>query len=68
MPKIVLRCGSASELRSLADQAEAAGLPTLLVRDAGRTVVEPGTATCLGIGPAPAADIDRITGALPLLP
>lgn len=68
MPKIVLRCASPEALLAIAEKAEAAGLPTLLVRDAGRTVVQAGTATCVGIGPAPAAEIDRITGALPLLP
>jgi hypothetical protein len=31
-------------------------------QDAGRTEVEPGTRTVLGIGPAPKADIDKITG------
>jgi peptidyl-tRNA hydrolase len=68
MPKIVLRCASPEELLALAAKADAAGLPTLLVRDAGRTVVEAGTATCLGVGPAPAAAIDAITGQLALLP
>jgi len=68
MPKIVVQCGSDEELQALASKAEAASLPALLVRDAGRTVVAAGTATCLGIGPAAPADIDRITGALSLVP
>ncbi len=68
MPKIVVQCGSDEALKALAAKAEAAGLPTLLVRDAGRTVVEAGTATCLGIGPAPPREIDAITGALALVP
>lgn len=68
MPKIVLSCPSSAALKELAAAAEAAGLPVMLVRDAGRTVVEAGTATCLGIGPAPAAAIDPITGRLSLLP
>ena len=68
MPKIVVQCGSDEELQALAAKAEAAGLPALLVRDAGRTVVAAGTATCLGIGPAAPADIDLITGALALVP
>ena len=68
MPKIVLRCGSPEELLAIADKAEAAGLPTLLIRDAGRTIVEAGTTTCVGIGPAPAGAIDPITGHLALLP
>lgn len=67
MAKIVLSCPSGEALARIAAAAEAQGLPTGLVRDAGRTVLEPGTATCVGIGPAEAARIDQITGALPLL-
>jgi len=67
MAKVVLACGSADELLELASRADAAGLPTGLVRDAGRTVLAAGTATCVGIGPAEAAEVDRITGKLSLL-
>ena len=67
MAKIVLACGSAEELLALASRADQAGLSTGLVRDAGRTVLASGTATCVGIGPAEAADIDKITGSLSLL-
>lgn len=67
MPKIVLEARGGAELRRLETQAEAAGLPAHLIADAGRTVLEPGTVTCLGIGPAPADQIDRLTGTLPLL-
>lgn len=68
MPKIVLQCASEPELMAILDQAERAALPAMLVRDAGRTVVGPGTATCVGIGPAPAEAIDPITGRLSLAP
>ena len=67
MPKVVVQCLSEDELLALLQRAEAAGLPAMLVRDAGRTVVQAGTATCVGIGPAPGEDIDPITGALPLV-
>jgi peptidyl-tRNA hydrolase len=66
MPKVVLRCENQAALLELAAQAQAAGLPTMLVRDAGRTVVEAGTATCVGIGPDDPARIDAITGTLKL--
>lgn len=66
MPKVVLRCESEAALLALADEAQAAGLPTMLVRDAGRTVVEAGTITCVGIGPDTAAKIDAVTGTLKL--
>ena len=36
-------------------------LPTALIRDAGHTVVAPGTITCLGIGPAQVSAIDAVT-------
>ena len=68
MPKIVLQCGSEAALLDIAAQAERAGLSTLLVRDAGRTVVEAGTPTCVGIGPAPDERIDAVTGGLKLHP
>lgn len=67
MPKIVLRAHDAAALTALEEKARAAGLPVLLVRDAGRTHLEPGTVTCLGIGPAGADHIDPVTGTLPLL-
>lgn len=67
MPKIVLRVSNEKDLLALHAQAQAAGLPCLLIEDAGKTVVPAGTITCLGIGPAPAAAIDTITGTLPLL-
>lgn len=67
MPKIVVRCESAEDLTAIEMAARAAGLPCLLVRDAGHTVVAPGTPTCIGIGPAESAAIDAITGALTLV-
>jgi PTH2 family peptidyl-tRNA hydrolase len=68
MPKVVLQCASEAELLALLQKAEAAKLAAFLVRDAGRTVVQAGTATCVGIGPARIEDIDPITGALSLAP
>ncbi len=67
MPKVVVRCESAEALAAIEAAARDAGLPCLLVRDAGHTVVAAGTATCLGIGPAESAAIDAITGALKLV-
>lgn len=64
--KVVLRADDEAMLTDLAEQVRRAGLPYALVRDAGRTQLEPGTVTALGIGPAPEADIDRITGDLSL--
>jgi PTH2 family peptidyl-tRNA hydrolase len=67
MPKIVLDGGTEAQIRLLLRQAQEAGVPAYLVRDAGRTVVPEGTVTCLGIGPASVEEIDALTGALGLL-
>lgn len=65
--KVVVKVNSESELRDIMRDAEELGLPTAIIQDSGLTQVEPGTATCVGIGPAPAELIDKITGMLPLL-
>ena len=53
-------------LMTLKKQAEEAGLSAVIIQDAGRTQIEAGSATVLGIGPAPADIIDKITGHLKL--
>jgi peptidyl-tRNA hydrolase, PTH2 family len=65
--KIVLKVGSEDQLRDVLKRAKAAGLPAVLIEDRGLTQVEPGSATCVGIGPAPDPEIDAITGNLKLL-
>jgi len=67
MPKVVLRAETGEELAELEARAASAGLPTALIRDAGRTVVAAGTVTCLGIGPADPELLDPVTGTLPLV-
>ena len=68
MPKVVVRCASETELLDILRRAEAAGLASMLVRDAGRTVVQAGTATCVGVGPDAPENIDPITRELSLMP
>ena|SRR5438445_13767566 len=65
--KVVVKVSGSSELEELLKQGRALHLPIMLVQDAGLTQLEPGTATCLGIGPAPEDLIDRVTGKLKLL-
>ena len=67
MPKIVLDGGNEAQLDLLLRRAREAGIAAYLVKDAGRTVVAQGTVTCLGIGPAPIAEINALTGALALM-
>lgn len=48
-------------------QAISMGLCAQVVRDAGRTQIAAGSATVLGVGPAPKSVVDQITGHLKLL-
>ena len=65
--KVVLRADNERTLFELKVIAEQAGISTSLVQDAGMTEIPAGTITALGIGPAKSEDLDKITGALPLL-
>lgn len=65
--KVVLRAKDLEELRILEAKAARAGLPRAMITDAGLTELPPETTTCLGIGPAPGASIDPVTGSLPLV-
>lgn len=67
MTKVVLTVPTALDLQALQARATEARIPTGLVRDAGKTVLSPGTITCLGLGPHEADELDGITGDLPLL-
>ncbi|QQP58309.1 Peptidyl-tRNA hydrolase 2 mitochondrial [Caligus rogercresseyi] len=64
--KVVLKVSSEEELRHLYEDARAQGLTTSIVRDAGRTQIDFGTLTAVGIGPGPVDVIDGITGHLKL--
>ncbi len=64
--KVVVKCEDIEHMRFLKKMADNEGLTTCLVKDAGMTEIEPGTVTCLGIGPAPNDIVDKITGDLPL--
>ncbi len=66
-PKVVLRVPDTTALLRICADAEAAGLTARCVEDAGRTQVSVGTLTCCAIGPAPAIEIDAVTGSLQLL-
>ncbi len=65
--KVVVKTNSETELRELKRRADELGLAAAVIQDSGLTQVPPGTPTCLGIGPAPAELVDKITSNLPLL-
>jgi PTH2 family peptidyl-tRNA hydrolase len=65
--KVAVRVDSADEILHLERKSRELRLPTALITDRGLTQVEPGTITCIGIGPAPSALVDTLTGGLNLL-
>ena len=65
--KVVVKVSGEEELLRVYREALELGLPAVLVVDAGRTQLEPGTKTVVAIGPAPSNLVDRVTGRLKLL-
>jgi len=65
--KIALAVNSLAELESLKSRSEALGILHVLISDAGRTELAPGTVTALAIGPADDALVDKVTGSTPML-
>lgn len=65
--KIALKVPDLATLLHLEDMARRNRLPVYLVRDMGLTQVPPETVTCIGIGPAPANLVDKLTSSLSLL-
>ena len=64
--KIVLKVNSKKELLEWFEKLKNL-FPTALVKDAGRTQIEPGEPTAIGIGPVPESGINRYTKELKLL-
>jgi len=66
-PIIVLKVKNEKDLFEFKAVADTMGVNNSVITDAGKTQVEPGTRTCLGIGPASSEVIDKITGELKML-
>ncbi|KAH3685204.1 hypothetical protein WICPIJ_003798 [Wickerhamomyces pijperi] len=64
--KITLQCKSKDDLDLLFAKAISLNVNAYMVRDAGRTQIEPGSITVLALGPAPKPVLDQITGDLKL--
>jgi peptidyl-tRNA hydrolase, PTH2 family len=67
MKKVALKVSDERELIKYQNLAKDHGLVAALITDAGKTVVEPGTITCLGIGPDNEEKIDKVTGLLKMI-
>src|SRR6266699_1808127 len=65
--KIALKVSDLDSILRLEFDAKSKHLPFCIVKDRGLTQVQPGTITCLGVGPAPSHVLDGLTGDLPLL-
>lgn len=64
--KITLKCQDERAMDELYAMAIALGVNASVIHDAGRTQIAAGSATVLGLGPAPKAVLDHITGELKL--
>jgi len=67
MKKVILKVKDEKELLEYKQKAEDNGLVCALITDAGKTVLQPGTITCLGIGPDKEEKIDKVTGNLKMV-
>ncbi|KAM3498431.1 hypothetical protein MY10362_008246 [Beauveria mimosiformis] len=65
--KIAVQVKSQDDMLQLCRKARGMGLTAEVVKDAGRTQIEAGSMTVLGVGPAPRSLIDEVTGHLKLL-
>ena len=65
--KVVVKVTSMEELVEIRNLATSLHLPVVQVQDSGLTQIPPGTTTCIGIGPAPSALVDKVTNNLKLL-
>ncbi|KAG5941830.1 hypothetical protein E4U53_007340 [Claviceps sorghi] len=65
--KIAVQVKSEKELTELRWKALDLHLTAEVIQDAGRTQIDPGSLTVLGIGPGPKSLVDQVTGHLKLL-
>lgn len=65
--KIVVKVANKEALYKYNQMAKDLGLTTALITDAGKTVIAPGTETCVAIGPDDEDLIDKVTSELKLV-
>lgn len=64
--KITLKCDNQEDMDMLYAQLISMNINSYIVHDAGRTQIEAGSATVLGLGPAPLVVLNQVTGGLKL--
>ncbi len=67
MKKVVLKVKGESELFKFKEFAKDVGVTSALIRDAGKTQLDPGTITCLAIGPDEVKKVDSVSGELKMM-
>ncbi|MBT3395547.1 peptidyl-tRNA hydrolase [archaeon] len=67
MKKVVLKVKEESELFKFKEFAKDVGVVSALIRDAGKTQLDPGTITCLAIGPDEVKKVDSVSGDLKMM-
>lgn len=65
--KVAVQVKGVEEMDLLLGKAQSLGVTAEVIVDAGRTQIDPGSTTVLGVGPAPKSMVDQITGHLKLL-
>ena len=65
--KVVVRVGTLFEMLELHRKTKSFGIPSSLIKDAGKTELKEGTITCLGMGPDSEEKINKVTGKLKVL-
>ncbi|BAB59330.1 hypothetical protein [Thermoplasma volcanium GSS1] len=65
--KIVVKVPNVDEIYIIKKKADSMGIINEVIQDRGYTQVEPGTVTCIGLGPDYEVYLDDITGKYKLL-
>lgn len=66
-PKVTVKVKNEAALARVHEEAKSAGIPVELIRDAGRSELEPGTATVAAFGPAFREDLPAYLARLQVL-
>lgn len=65
--KVVLKVPTLTHLERFQTLFRKYKIKTVMISDAGKTVVEPGTITCIGAGPDKSEKIDKVSGRLQMM-